>query len=67
MDDNIVVYESVSNASNSFTLDLYSPYTTYNCSIFASTGAGDGVAAEYVNVTTESEYAESVYSVVFLL
>ena len=54
VDDSIAVYETVSNETNSFILDHYSPYTVYNCSVFASTEAGDGPVAEYVNVTTES-------------
>ena len=52
VDDDTVFNETLSSTTNSFTIDLYSPNTTYSCSIYVSTELGDGPSSDFITVTT---------------
>ena len=63
MADNETVFdEKLSPLVETFSIDLYSPNTTYNCSIYVTTEIGDGPSSDYVTVTTtDGEYIASLY------
>ena len=52
VEDDVVFNETLSSVVESFTIDLYSPNTTYTCSVYASTAVGDGPSSNEVTVTT---------------
>ena len=52
VDDVMVFNEELSPSVGMFSIDFYSPNTTYTCSIYASTNSGDGPSSTGVTVTT---------------
>lgn len=52
VDDDIVFNETLSYRVYNFTIDFYSPSTTYSCRIHVTTELGNGPYSDYITVTT---------------